>query len=179
MNMVLKACLILLLSLFSARALAAEVHGVRLPDSIVVGGKALELNGIGVRTKSIFNIKVYVAGLYLEAASDDADRILAVDGARRIVLRMTHDAPKGRLKEELLDGFEKNSKGTRPDLKARLDRLLLAIPDLKEGHELSLTYLPGKGTSIRSTNGGEVTAPGKDLADAILRVWLGKNPLDA
>src|SRR5688572_5372831 len=173
MNMVLKACLILLLSLFSARALAAEVHGVRLPDSIVVGGKALKLNGIGVRTKSIFNIKVYVAALYLETTSNDPERIVAADGVRRIILRMTHNAPKDRLKEELLDGLEKNSKSMLPGLKARIDRLFGAIPDLKEGHELSITYVPGKGTSIKGTKGGELTVPGKDIADAILRVWLG------
>ncbi len=179
MKLPLNACLILCYSLLSVPVFAAEVHGVKLPDSIALAGKALTLNGAGVRTKSIFNIKVYVAGLYLETASKDAYRIVDTDGVRRIVLRMTHNAPRQRMKDEFLDGLERNSRVELPALRERLDRLFRAIPDLKEGHELAITYVPGKGTSIKCTNGGEVSVPGKDVADALLRVWLGKDPLDA
>jgi hypothetical protein len=168
----------MLLSSFSTAALAAEVHGVKLPDSIAVGGRPLKLNGIGVRSKTFLSIKVYVAGLYLETASTDRDRIIASDSVRRLVLRMTHDASKDKLIDELREGLNRNSKDELPVLKKRLDRFLRGVPDLKEGQTLTITYLPGRGTSIHGASGSEITVPGKDFADAILRVWLGTDPLD-
>ena len=42
-------------------ALALEIKGVKVDETARVGGKALVLNGAGVRTKMVF--KVYVAGL--------------------------------------------------------------------------------------------------------------------
>jgi hypothetical protein len=167
------------LGLLSVSASAAEIHGVKLPDSITVEKKTLKLNGIGVRTKSIFNIKVYVAGLYLETTSSDPERIIGADGVRRLVLVMTHNAPKERVKEEFVDGFEQNSKGKLASLQARLTRLLAVISDVKDGQTMVLTYLPGKGTTLKATTGAEVTLPGKDFSDALLRAWLGSDPLDA
>ena len=57
-------------------ALAAELAGVTLPDTRVVDGKPLLLNGIGLRTYSFLGIKIYVAGLYLPQRSDSAEAIL-------------------------------------------------------------------------------------------------------
>jgi hypothetical protein len=39
-----------------------------MSDSIAVENRPLTLNGMGVRTKTFLNIKVYVVGLYLETA---------------------------------------------------------------------------------------------------------------
>ena len=50
---------------------AGSLAGVSLPDSQQVAGKTLALNGLGLRTK--FMVKVYVAGLYLEQKSSDAN----------------------------------------------------------------------------------------------------------
>ena len=37
-----------------------------------------------------------------------------------------------------------------PALKERLDNFTAAIPDVKKGDVLTLTYVPGKGTSVRA-----------------------------
>ena len=66
------AALSLILAAALARALAAdvEVGGLRVPDQLSEGGRALVLNGAGVRTK--FVVKVYVAALYATARTSDA-----------------------------------------------------------------------------------------------------------
>lgn len=166
-----------LLSMIAPSAYGAKVHGVEMPDSIAVETKTLKLNGIGVRTKTFLGIKVYVAGLYLEVPSKNAEQIVAADRVRRLRIQLTHNAPNGKLVEELRGGTERNVKDASP-LRARLDRLLSGVPSLKEGQTLTITYVPGKGTSLVGTGGREVTAPGKDLADALFSAWLGKEPLD-
>lgn len=159
----------------SIPAFAGELKGVSMADRITVDGKPLVLNGMGLRTKMSF--KVYVAGLYLEAASKDAGSILASDQIRRVEMVMMRDLEKGRIIEAVETGFEKNNKAKLPSLKARLDQFNAGLTDLKEGDKLGLTYIPTKGVSVQSGS-KSISIEGKDFADALFAVWLGKHPVD-
>jgi hypothetical protein len=64
-----------------------------------------------------------------------------------------------------------------PGLRDRLAQLAAAVPDLKKGDVLALTYVPDKGTVV-SGGGKETVIPGKDFADALFTVWLGPDPVD-
>src|SRR4051794_24592417 len=94
---------LVLLAILPCTVLAAEVHGVKLLDSVEVEGRQLRLNGVGVRKKSIFKIQVYVAGLYLENTGHDPEKILAADTPRRLELHMTHNATSARIRDEFLE----------------------------------------------------------------------------
>lgn len=157
-------------------AAGRELKGVNLPDSVDVGGKVLTLNGMGVRTKLIF--KVYVAGLYLETASKDDAAIVSGDQVKRVHMSMLRDLDKGKLGEAIVAGFEKNSKEKMPALKERLDKLLGGLVDTKQGDQLVITYMPGRGTELAAPNGTKLLIEGKDFADAMFSVWLGPNPVD-
>jgi hypothetical protein len=55
---------------------AAELNGIKLPDTRQVAEVTLVLNGLGLRTYSVFRVPIYVAGLYLEQRDSSADAIL-------------------------------------------------------------------------------------------------------
>jgi hypothetical protein len=55
---------------------AADLEGVFMPETRVVDGTQMRLNGIGLRTFSALGIRIYVAGLYLERRNRDPDTIL-------------------------------------------------------------------------------------------------------
>ena len=61
-------------------AVAVQLEGATLADTLKAGDKTLKLNGLDVRKKAVF--KVYVGGLYLESPSKDAGVILASDQAK-------------------------------------------------------------------------------------------------
>lgn len=166
---------LVVLTLYAAAVPAAEVAGVKLPDTQTADGKTLKLNGAGVRKKAIF--KVYVAGLYVETPSKDAAALLASSDAKRMHLWMLRDVKGASVSGAIADGFELNSKAALPQLQPRLDKLATMIPDLKEGDQLSLTWVPDKGTvvNVRGTDVG--TIEGRDFADALFAVWLGPNPI--
>jgi long-chain acyl-CoA synthetase len=63
--------------------------GVTLARQVEIDGHALVLNGTATRKK--FIVKVYVAGLYLPTRETDADRILAADEPRHLVMQFVHD----------------------------------------------------------------------------------------
>ncbi len=167
--------LILLSGLIGVSALAGELKGVKMPEEVTVDGKSLKLNGMGLRVK--FIVSVYVAGLYVENVNKDPAAILKADEGRRVDMKMLRDLEQKTIVEAIRTGFEKNSASQMGALKERLDTFCALIPSLKEGQTLTLSYTPGKGTSVAGA-GSATLIPGKDFADALFSVWLGKSPVD-
>jgi hypothetical protein len=154
---------------------AGEVAGVKLPDTITVEGKALKLNGMGLRKKVVF--KVYVAGLYLETPSKDPAAVLSPDQIKSMRLWILRSLKGSQITEAIVEGFEKNSKAQMGALKARLDKFNAMFPDVTEGDQIEMTYVPGKGTIVTAKGTEKGVIEGKDFADALFSVWLGANPV--
>ncbi len=156
-------------------ALAGEVAGVKMADTTSVEGKTLKLNGMGLRKKIVF--KVYVLGLYLETPSKDAAAIISSDQVKSIRMSLLREVAGAKISETIAEGFERNSKAEIPKLKPRLDKLNAMIPDVVEGDQIVLTYVPGKGTVVSAKGTEKGVVEGKDFADALFSVWLGANPV--
>ena len=154
-------------------ALARELEGATLADTLTAGEKTLKLNGLGLRKKTMF--KVYVGGLYLESPSKDAGAILASDQAKAIRLHFLRDLKKGQLVEAFQEGFDANAKDKAAQ-KAAFDKMLALVPDVKEGGTLTFTYLPGKGTTLQVADSELGAFEGKGFADAVFSIWLGPKP---
>lgn len=164
----------LVAALLAAPALARELSGVSMPDAMTLGEKSVKLNGMGIRKKAIF--KVYVAGLYLEAPSKDAAAILAADAPRLIRMHYVRDVDKGKITEAFREGFENNAKELSAKQKGPIDRMIAAVPDLKDGQTMSFAYVPGKGTTLSCDGKDLFSAEGKEFADAVFLLWLGPKP---
>jgi hypothetical protein len=167
------ALLMLAVATPETTALAGELAGATLPDTLKAGDKTLRLNGLGLRKKAI--IKVYVGGLYLESPSKDADAILASDQSRAITLSFLRDLTKAQLVEAFQESFEENA-ADKAGQKAAFDKMLALIPDVKEGGTLTFIYLPGKGTTLQFGNKELGSFEGKGFADAVFSIWLGPKP---
>lgn len=164
---------ILAASTLHTAALARELEGASLADTLKAGEKTLKLNGLGLRRKAMF--KVYVGGLYLESPSKDAGAILASDQAKAIRLHFLRDLKKGQLVEAFQEGFDANAKDKAAQ-KAAFDKMLALVPDVKEGSTLTFTYLPGKGTTLQVADKELGAFEGKGFADAVFSIWLGPKP---
>ncbi len=160
-------------STLGTAALAGELAGATLPDTLKAGEKTLKLNGLGLRKKAMF--KVYVGGLYLESPSRDAGAILTADQAKAIRTHFLRDLTKAQLVEAFQEGFEGNVKDRAPQ-KAAFDRMLALVPDVKEGSTLTFAYLPGKGTTLSAGSKELGVFEGKGFADAVFAIWLGPKP---
>jgi hypothetical protein len=171
-RLTLAACLLLAVC---ASALALEVGGADLPDTVTAEGKMLKLNGAGVRKKMMF--KVYVAGLYVETPSHDAAALLSSNQVKSMRLRMLRSVKGKKIGESIEEGFARNSKEQQDKLKARLEKFIAMIPDVEPGDDIVMTWVPDTGTkvSVRGTDRG--TIEGRDFADALFAVWLGPSPV--
>jgi hypothetical protein len=169
----------LLLLLAALPASAIEVAGVKVPDTFTVDGKPLVLNGAGLRTKTMFKVKVYVGALYLPQRSTDAAAVVALDAPKAIRLVLLRDVDRGSMLNSFKEGIEANSPSQAAALAPRLKLVEDSFPaEFKEGQVLAVTYVPGQGTTVGVEGARGVTVEGKDFADALFRIWLGPKPTD-
>ena len=159
----------------AAATAAAQIGSVKLADTVRVDGKALVLNGAGLREKMF--VDVYVGGLYLPARQTAAPAILGSDTPRRMVMHFLHKVSASQIAEAWQEGLAANTPNASAEVQSVFKTLCSWMEDMSPGDELALTYVPGAGTTVevkgrtRGTLGG-----GKAVADAILATWIGPRP---
>lgn len=163
---------------------AAELAGVKIDDKVKssASGPELVLNGMGLRTR--YKFKVYVAALYLPEKKPSAAEVIALKGPKRIQLWLMRDVEADQMSTALIEGLNANlSSAELEKSKAQIQQLnatLVALRELKEGDVMTFDLLPGAGTRI-SVNGKLLGTPiaGDDFHVALLKIWLGDNPVQA
>lgn len=168
---------------FAPAAQALELHGVTVPAQMSMDGQSLSLNGAGTRYFFIF--KVYVAALYLPHKAAQPASIYAMPGPKAIKLTMLREVSGKELGDKLNEDIKKNLSpeefaGFIPSL-AQLGAMFSARTSLKEGETVTIAQEPGNGGSIISIDGkpagGTFTDP--QFFNALLKIWLGKDPADS
>lgn len=174
------ALAIVALLAMAAPARAATCDGVSFADSVKVGGTTLTLNGMGIRKATFMEVKVYVAGLYVAAKSDDAEAIAGSGKPWELVLHLARDVDASDMKGATEKGFKRSAGDQLDTLQARIDALTAQMTDLKKGDVFAYDYDPGTGT-VLSLNGTAKGTPikGDDFAKALLLATIGQNQPDA
>ena len=163
------------------QAQPVELEGQKFEPTAQVGGQTLTLNGVGLRKRAIF--KVYLNGLYVPQKSTDATVLINEKGARRASLRMLRDVDADSFVNAFTDGLKNNlSEAQLAALKPQIDAFtatLKSIGEAKKGDAINFDYTPDGGTRI--TVNGQPRGnpiPGHDFYAAVMRIWLGDNPVD-
>lgn len=176
MKLIRLLALILMVLVTSTAAGAAQKGGVTMPDTVDVGGKTLQLNGMGIREATVFNVKVYVAGLYLESKSQDAGAILGSSGNKRLVLKFVRNVDRDDITTAWKDGFKRNAESQIPALQQRIDQLNAWMVAMSVGDTMAFTYVAGQGVEVSVKGAAKGTIQGEDFARAFFSIWLGKPP---
>jgi hypothetical protein len=174
----------LMLALAAGLANALDLEGVKLDDTITLddGQSRLVLNGAGVRHKMAV-VKVYVGALYLTAKMTDADKIIADPGPKRVAMHILADELTAKdLTASLNNALAANHIPAELALiESRirdLNRVMNSIGVIKKGGTITLDYLPGTGTRITVNGEEKITIKGEEFFQAMLRIWIGKKPVD-
>ena len=167
--------------LLGGPAIAAEVEGVKLADKVQVGDAELALNGAGVRTR--FFVRVYVGALYLQKKAGRADAVLGDGGAKRIAMHMLREVSAARLYAGLDEGIRDNHPAEQvaqfgPQMK-QFQAIFDAVKAARAGDTFFLDYTPGNGTRVIVNGETKGTVAGDEFNRALLRIWLGEQPVDS
>ncbi|MBN9560362.1 MAG: chalcone isomerase family protein [Alphaproteobacteria bacterium] len=169
------ATLAAVLALLSVGAAAAAFEGVSLPDTATFNGTQLRLNGIGLRTYSWLRIRIYVAGLYLERPSHDAEAILRSPEKKLLVVRFIHDVDAEDARKAWREGFQDNCLPPCHLAPADIARFLAAVPDMRSGDHSTLAFTSN---AVAITLNGQTLGTISDpmFAHAVLAAFLGPHP---
>ncbi len=165
-----------LLAPFARAADAAQCDDVTFPDGATLEETTLTLNGLGLRLATMFDVHVYVAGLYLPARSDDATAILGTDQAWLLDLRFVRDVDGEDIRDAWEDGFEDNYGDGAAPLQERIDALKGWMEDVAEGEALAFAYTPATGLTVSVKGQTKGVIGGADFARGLLGVFIGDEP---
>lgn len=159
---------------------AAEVAGFKVDDQIKAGAGDLVLNGAGLRTKLF--IKVYLGALYVTEKSTSPVALLDATTPRRMTMRMLRDIDADTLYGALRDGLkDNNSEAELAALKVPTEQfaeIMKKIGTAKNGDTVTIDFVgDGVAVGFNGTERGKVSSGA--FARALLKVWLGDNPVDS
>jgi len=161
---------------------AAELEGVQLEERAQVDGQALDMNGLGLRTRMFF--KVYVAGLYLPQKVSSPQSAIEGPGPKRIVLVMLREASAEQFCDSIDAGLDKNHTDAELEkIQPQIDALyakIRTIGEAKKGMRIVLDYSPSAASTMLYVDGAAQGEPmrGEEFFRALLRIWLGERPAE-
>lgn len=165
----------------AAPSRAAAIEGLVFDDAVRLGGAQLKLNGLGLRAVSI--LKGYAAGLYLTQPARTPEQVEAAPGPKRLQMRMLVDVSTEEFVKAVDKGIRRNTPAEeQPRLASRVAQFnaaVHAVGKVRKGDVINLDYLPGDGMTM-TVNGvrrGSAIA-GQDFYAAVLRIFLGRRPVD-
>lgn len=168
-------------ALAAPAARAAVIEGQVFDDAIRLGGAQLRLNGLGLRAVAV--LKGYAAGLYLTQPARTPEQALAAPGPKRLQMRMLVDVPTEEFVKAIDKGIRRNTPAAeQPRLAERVaqfDAAVHAVGKVRKGDVINLDYLPGDGMTMTVNGVRRGTAiAGEDFYAAVLRIFLGRRPVD-
>lgn len=156
---------------------AATLAGVTMADTMPYGGQTLHLNGMALRTLTVLEVRIYVAGLYVARPAHDAAAIENASTPKVLLLQFLHAASREQFQKEYRDGEQKNcADGHCPkSAEADFERLVAAAPALKVGDTLAYV-ITDQGLRVLLNNKPLGSYANPPLARQILDGFIGDHP---
>jgi len=163
------------LGLAGGSACAAQLAGVSLPASTMVGSTNLVLNGIGLRTYSAFAIHIYVAGLYLEAPNHDGDAIISSPGMKVLRIHFVHDVGVAQIRRAWTKGLTDNCIAPCTLPAQTMSNFLASMQPVHAGEDLVFLFTPD---GLTVTDQGNPKGEVHDIhfAQLMLAAFIGPHP---
>lgn len=165
----------------SAWAAPLVIHGVKVQETVVVGGVTLQLNGAGTRYKGPF--KVYVGDLYASKKVSSLEELVAAPGPKRLTITMLREVEAGPFGKLLTRGVEDNV--NKPEMSKlvpgliRMGEIFTRYKVLSPGDVITIDWIPGTGMVV-SVKGEMQPEPFKEpeFFKAMMSIWFGASPAD-
>jgi Chalcone isomerase-like len=154
---------------------AADLEGVSMPDTRVVDGVQMRLNGIGLRTYSVLGIRIYVAGLYLERRSGDPNTIIHSQQRKLLDIRFLRDVGAADAQTAWQESFEQNCKSPCYLDPHDLQRFLTAVPSTHKGDDSTLLFT-SEGVHVTFNGRPMGDIPDPQFAELMLATFIGAVP---
>ncbi len=150
-----------------------------MPDSLQAGGQSLQLNGVGVRSKFVFEL--YVAGLYLTEKNSDADTIIQSDDSMAIRLHIiSAKITSEKMTKATRKGFSKATGGKVESISEEIEIFLAAFSDkINVGDIFEFVNVSRQGVSVSKNGSEKAVISSAAFKQALFGIWLSDKPVKA
>ncbi|MDH3378129.1 MAG: chalcone isomerase family protein [Gammaproteobacteria bacterium] len=157
-------------------AQAEEIAGVGIPDTLQTGGKTLQLNGAGIRSKLF--IDLYVGALYLTATNGDAEAIITADEPMAIRLHIVSGLiTSEKMEKATREGFNNATNGDTADIAEQIETFIGVFREpIHENDIYDLIYTPGHFVEVYRNGELASTLQGMPFKRAMFGIWLSAHP---
>lgn len=157
-------------------ASAAECAGVTYPDTTIVDGKTLVLNGMGIRTATVFNVNVYMAGAYVTKRSNSSKELLDLSKPIKVVLTFMRNVSKNKVVGAYQENLDRAPDGVRENITKDYQNIMEKLQSVKSGDTHVFTYIPGTGLQIETIGKLRTTITNPTMIEYFLGLYIGPNP---
>lgn len=160
--------------------LSTVSHAAEGVDSVDLGGAKLQLNGFGIARE--LSGELFIAGLYGDSRTNNAEYFLRSDVPKRMAMRVVADKLYGRRfgqmwRERILIN---NERKTVQELTDDVLNFVEAFSfNMVAGDQVNFDYQPGKGTRITVNNTELLQIKKPEFFALLLRTWTGERPPSA
>jgi len=164
-----------LLFTYVTAAAAVELDGVAMPEAQTVAGTRLVVNGLALRTYSFLKVRIYVAGLYLERHSSDANAILDSRQPKLLRFAFLRDVDAEAARKSWPEAFERSCSAPCRLPAESIDHFLAAVPSVREG-EISTLLFNDRGMDFLMNGRLVGRVADTEFARIILATFIGQRP---
>lgn len=152
-----------------------KVGDVTLPNTVMLSGEEMNLNGAGMREKMW--IDLYAGGLYMQKKSSDAAEVINADAPMAMKLHIVSGmVSQTKMIGAVTDGFENSTSG-KATTAERASFVACFNDEITKEDVFDIAYVGGKTTVYK--NGKEKgSVEGLEFKKALFGIWLGKKPAD-
>ena len=152
-----------------------KIGDFNLPEKITIDKTNLVLNGTAYRTVSMFNVKVWLSSLYLEAAEKKAEAILASKTMKIIDLYPMYEISASDSVKGWKLAFDDNCEEKCESLKPEIKRFMNSVPQFKKGDRYRYLF---SATEVKFLlNDKELFhSTSAEFTTLLLSTWIGKKP---
>lgn len=167
--------LLIFTCLISGALHARELQGVKFPENLTCEGKEIPLQGAGLRTATVFGIKVYVLGFYAPepiASADDANLL-----KRPMCFNITYlrNFDNDDVDKAWEFQFKESSAFPYPEMKDHVAELQKYFGEIKGERSHSFSLADGVTTVFENgVKKGEIK--GVEFQKNFLSLWFGSKP---
>ncbi|MCD8523983.1 MAG: chalcone isomerase family protein [Saccharospirillaceae bacterium] len=161
---------------------ALTVENIDIPQVTPATADSPEMTLRGASVRRVYGfVEVYVGALYLQNGPLEEQEIIRADEARRMVFYVTSERVSARrFTNAIQEGLAINiSKDEMAAMSERVSQLV-SLFDHKfvAGTVGYIEWVPDQQVSrIVIDDSVRGTVPGKDLNDALLKIWIGDHPV--
>lgn len=144
------------------------------------------LLGVGLRTRTMLNVKVYAIALYVDGPTytrlvsskggnvrptpELYKELVWGDFGKRVELKFLRDLSASQIQGAFREALP-------PAQKARADQFASYFPDLAKGQDAVIRWAPGGTLEITVAGVAKPPIADKEFAAAVFSIWLGEKPI--